>query len=117
MTKITEAIEMLNRFKQNGCDSADLDELESVLMQHLADNATKAMCTEGCEDAREYTNYDYIMMGMSPENLANMNVQLVLLNMDEMWWKTSTGQLFPFYHKDDAIQYELDFLMKVANPQ
>lgn len=117
MNKITEAIEMVNRFKQNGCDCADLDELEGVLTAYLADNAVKAMCTAGCANDREYTNYDYIVASMSPEELANINVQLVLINMDEMWWKTSTGQLFPFYHRGDALQYELDFLKRSANPQ
>lgn len=118
MNKITEALEMLGRFKQNGCDCADLEELETTLTEHLANNATKAMCkADGCEDAREYTNYDYIMMGMSHRNLAEMNVQMVLINLDELWWKTSTGQLFPFAYREDAVQYELEHLTKVANPQ
>ena len=66
---------------------------------------------------RTMTNYDVMMEEMTVEQLAMKNVQLVIINNTEPFYMTTTGQLFPFNSRKDAIEFEKRFLtMEAPNP-
>lgn len=108
MSKLTEALNLIAVFKQEGCDFDELAQLEGLLLQYEQENTTRECSTD--TDNRIITVYDKIVAGMTMEELAKLNVKMVLLNMDECWWMTSSGQLYPFAHKQLALQHELHYL-------
>lgn len=108
MSKLTEAINLLGVFKQEGCDFDELNQLEHLLLEYEKEN-TITKC-DTAKDNRITTVYDKIVAGMTMQELANLNVKMVLLNLDECWWMTSSGQLYPFAHKQMALQHELHYL-------
>lgn len=57
------------------------------------------------------TIYEKVVDTMTPEKLARILVKAVVINNTEMYYMTSTGQLFPFNDLDSAIKYEYDHLM------
>ena len=84
--------------------------------------------TEDCNDTAEIpvgdvrqappsTVYEAIMRTMTAEQFAVMGVQMVQINGEQLFWMTSTGQLFPFSAKLKAIEAEYAWLMSkpVAN--
>ena len=62
------------------------------------------------------TNYDAMMKEMTIEKLAIKNVQLVIVNGQEPFYVTTTGQLFNFNDRKAAIEFEMRFL-SMAVPQ
>ena len=56
-------------------------------------------------------NYDAIMQTMTPERMAENNVKLVTVNSTNLFYMTSSGQLFPISQLEDAIRYEYNWLM------
>ena len=56
------------------------------------------------------TNYDAMMKEMTIEKLAIKNVQLVIVNGQEPFYVTTTGQLFPFNDRKAAIEFEMRYL-------
>lgn len=61
------------------------------------------------------TVYHLIMSRMSPEQLANMGVQLIQVNGSELFWMTSVGQLYNFNNKQAALEAEYAWLMSKPN--
>ena len=62
------------------------------------------------------TNYDAMMKEMTIEKLAIKNVQLVIVNGQEPFYVTTTGQLFNFNDRKAAIEFEMRYL-SMAVPQ
>ena len=62
-------------------------------------------------------NYDAIMQSMTPERMAETNVKLVTVNNTNLFYMTSTGQLFNTNQLEDAIRYEYNWLMNDPNPE
>ena len=62
------------------------------------------------------TNYEKIMQDMTPERLAEINVKLVTVNNTNLFYMTSSGQLFNTSQFDDAVRYEYDWLMYNDQP-
>ena len=56
------------------------------------------------------TNYDAMMKEMTIEKLAMKNVQLVIVNGQEPFYVTTTGQLFNFNDRKAAIEFEMRYL-------
>ena len=56
------------------------------------------------------TNYDAMMKEMTIEKLAIKNVQLVIVNGQEPFYVTTTGQLFNFNDRKAAIEFEIRYL-------
>lgn len=56
------------------------------------------------------TNYDAMMKEMTIEKLAIKNVQLVIVNGQEPFYVTTTGQLFNFNDRKAAIEFEMRYL-------
>lgn len=64
------------------------------------------------------TNYDAMMKEMTIEKLAIKNVQLVIVNGQEPFYVTTTGQLFNFNDRKAAIEFEMRYLsMEVPQHQ
>lgn len=64
------------------------------------------------------TNYDAMMKEMTIEKLAIKNVQLVIVNGQEPFYVTTTGQLFNFNDRKAAIEFEMRYLsMEVPQRQ
>lgn len=64
------------------------------------------------------TNYDVMMQEMTIEKLAIKNVQLVIVNGQEPFYVTTTGQLFNFNDRKSAIEFEMRYLsMEVPHQQ
>ena len=62
-------------------------------------------------------NYDKIMNEMTPERLAEVNVKLVTVNSTNLFYMTSSGQLFPTSQFPQAVAYEYNWLMTDPNPE
>ena len=60
--------------------------------------------------ANNITNYDAMMKEMTIEKLAIKNVQLVIVNGQEPFYVTTTGQLFNFNDRKAAIEFEIRYL-------
>lgn len=56
--------------------------------------------------------YDKMMNEMTPERLAEVNVKLVTVNNRNLFYMTSTGQLFVMEQYEDAVEYEYNWLMR-----
>ena len=64
------------------------------------------------------TNYDAMMKEMTIEKLAIKNVQLVIVNGQEPFYVTTTGQLFNFNDRKAAVECEMRYLsMEVTQKQ
>lgn len=62
-------------------------------------------------------NYDAIMQSMTPERMAEVNVKLVTVNNTNLFYMTSSGQLFNTNQYDDAVRYEYRWLMTDPTPE
>jgi hypothetical protein len=51
------------------------------------------------------------MATMTPEKMANLNVHLVQVNGEQLFWMTSIGQLYAFADKKKAVEAEYTWLM------
>ena len=58
------------------------------------------------------TVYEETMKNMSAENLAKILVKPCVLNMEELYYVTTTGQLYPFNNEGfkGAVQLQLQYL-------
>lgn len=69
------------------------------------------------------TNFDKIMKNMTVENFAQISVKPVVVNGTDVFYMTSTGQLFPFNTDGltQAVNLEYQWLNRdddvVTNPQ
>ena len=57
------------------------------------------------------TNYDKLMQGMTIEQMAYNNVKLISVNNRELFYLTSSGQLFSTGEYDRAVQHEYNWLI------
>jgi len=62
-------------------------------------------------------NYDRIMQDMTPERMAEVNVKLVTVNNTNLFYMTSSGQLFNTNQYEDAVRYEYRWLMTDPTPE
>lgn len=63
------------------------------------------------------TNYEKIMNNMTIENLAYNNVKLVHLNNRELYYLTSSGQLFGMSEYEAAVNHEYNWLIYDDEPK
>ena len=56
------------------------------------------------------TKYEEIMKNMTPETLATLGVKMVTLNNTELYYVTSSGQLYPTNEYDRALVHEYNWL-------
>lgn len=56
------------------------------------------------------TKYEEIMKNMTPETLATLGVKMVTLNNTELYYVTSSGQLYPTNEYDRALVHEFNWL-------
>lgn len=58
------------------------------------------------------TRYDKIIKNMTIDKLAELSVDICVLNHNQMFYLTSTGQLFPYNSEGckAAIEYEKAYL-------
>ena len=57
------------------------------------------------------TVYEVCMANMTPQTLANLGVKLISVNGSDLFWVTSTGQLYAFNAHKMAIEAELAWLL------
>lgn len=69
----------------------------------------------GVEQAPPSNIYQVLMARMTPQQLANMGVQMVQVNGAELFWMTSVGQLYPFNNKQGALEAEYAWLLSKPN--
>lgn len=62
------------------------------------------------------TNYEKVMKEMTAERLAEVNVKLVTVNSRNLFYMTSTGQLFLPEQYEAAVRYEYAWLMRDDDP-
>ena len=54
--------------------------------------------------------YDKVIKNMTPEMLAEITTKLVTVNNEQLFYMTSSGQLFPPDKYSEAVKYEYDWL-------
>ena len=57
------------------------------------------------------TNYEAVMSQMTPEIMAEKNVRLVTVDNRQLFYLTSSGQLFTTNDFQAAVQHEYQWLM------
>ena len=57
------------------------------------------------------TNYNTILTSMTPEKMAELGVKLIHVNNRELYYVTSSGQLFNIADYDRALIHEYNWLM------
>ena len=57
------------------------------------------------------TIYEVLMSRMTPDQLASLGVKLISVNNSELFWVTTTGQLYNFDSKQRALEAEYAWLM------
>lgn len=63
------------------------------------------------------TRFDDLKQNLTPEKLANMTVKLVVINNTELFYITTSGQLYPMNSTglQAAINHELSYWNTVIN--
>ena len=61
-------------------------------------------------------NFEKIMSNMTPESMAELGVKLISVNNRDLYYMTSTGQLFYTADYQSALQHELRWLMTDPDP-
>ena len=82
-----------NDYKSSSCNDGESDTSYDVKEEPLIEN-----------------NYENIVNNMTIEDLTNRNVSLVNVNNMQLFWVTSSGQLFPYENYHNAIAYEIEWL-------
>lgn len=62
-------------------------------------------------------NYDSIMNTMNERTMAELRVHLVTVNNSQLYYLTSSGQLFLTSEYEAAIQHELNWLDYDPDPE
>lgn len=62
------------------------------------------------------TNYEKVMKEMTAERMAEVNVKLVTVNSRNLFYMTSTGQLFLPEQYEAAVRYEYAWLLRDDDP-
>lgn len=57
-------------------------------------------------------NYETLMNTMTPERMAELNVKLVTVNNRDLYYLTSTGQLYLTNQYEDAVRHEYNWLIQ-----
>ena len=57
------------------------------------------------------TNFEKLVNSLTPENITEMSVKLITVNNSQLFWVTSSGQLFPYEKRDSAVRYEYNWLI------
>lgn len=58
------------------------------------------------------TNFKKVIDNLTPEALAELGVRLINVNSRELYYMTSTGQLFHTNNYEAALQHEYRWLMQ-----
>ena len=74
-------------------------------------NNNEAPFASDVERAPFATTYESIIASMNPHRLADLGVKLVVVNSSELFWVTSTGQLYAFGDRQAALSAELSWLL------
>ena len=57
------------------------------------------------------TNFEKTMRAMTPEIMAELGTKLVVINNRDVFYLTSSGQLFPTDDYQAALRYEYNWLL------
>lgn len=57
------------------------------------------------------TNFEKLLNSLTPENITEMSVKLITVNNSQLFWVTSSGQLFPYEDRESAVRYEYNWLI------
>ena len=68
------------------------------------------MAKDNVKENRQPTNFEVTMHNMTVELMAVKNVKLITVNNSQLFWITSTGQLFNFENQQQAIELETRWL-------
>lgn len=55
--------------------------------------------------------YEKIMQTMTPEVMAELGVKLINVDNRRLFYVTSSGQLYPIEHYNEAVAHEYNWLM------
>jgi hypothetical protein len=55
--------------------------------------------------------YDVVMANMTIDKLADMGVRLIYVNNSDLFWVTSSGQLYAFNDRTHAVEAEYNWLI------
>ena len=117
-----KSLEELNKLLSDHLDTNDdtaytdrqlLVELRKRAQVWLEDEKVKP--DAGVERAKPATVYEMVVAAMTPDKLANLGVKLVSVNNSELFWVTTTGQLYQFNAYNMAFEAEYAWLM--SNPE
>lgn len=56
------------------------------------------------------TRFEKILRTMTLEELIDLNVKLITVNDHQLFWVTSSGQLFNYHDRESALSYEYAYL-------
>ena len=56
------------------------------------------------------TRFEKILKTMTLEELIDLNVKLITVNDHQLFWVTSSGQLFNYHDRESALSYEYAYL-------
>jgi hypothetical protein len=116
MSKIEEIVKLL---EDHFCSDADVNDREALVKvrelskEYLEESKVKS--EDSAEQAPPSNIYQVLMARMTPQQLANLGVQLVQVNSAELFWMTSVGHLYTFNNKQAAIEDEYAWLMSKPN--
>ena len=57
------------------------------------------------------TNFEKLVNSLTPENITEISVKLITVNNSQLFWVTSSGQLFPYENRESAVRYEYNWLI------
>lgn len=86
-------------------------ENQNVKLEKDKVKSEKIKVEGGASQAPPSNIYQLKMARMTPQEMASMGVQLISVNSSELFWVTSTGQLYQFNQKQAALEAEYAWLM------
>lgn len=111
MNKIEQLDELLTNHLQDteaANDREVLANVHSIIKECISDYV--AVSRESVHD-KPNTIYQAKLDNMTPQEMADIGVNLVTVNNSELFWLTSTGQLYLFNDRQSAVDAEYKWLM------
>lgn len=111
MDTIKQLDELLtNHFqaKEPTNDREVLANVHSIIKEYISHSI--AVSRESVPD-KPNTVYQAKLDNMTPQEMADIGVNLVTVNNSELFWLTSTGQLYLFGDRQSAVDAEYNWLM------
>lgn len=86
---------------------------EKVKIEAVEEPAVKIIDEDTASEtvaAEPSSIYDVVMANMTIDKLADMGVRLIYVNNSDIFWVTSTGQLYAFNDRAHAVEAEYNWL-------